>query len=55
MKGIKKLLAGIGIMIFSIACFLITMISNWLLFDTVGIISVIVGIILIIMGLFDNE
>lgn len=55
MKDIKNMLAGIGIILSSIVCFLIAFISNWTLLNFLGIILAIIGNIFIFAGLFDNQ
>lgn len=57
METIKIILSGMGIILFGISCYLLSMTSNWGLFDTIGIIASFMGLIMILIGMFnrDNE
>lgn len=51
MNCIKDLLSAIALMIFAIACFLI---MNSTLFNVLGIVAIVAGLIFLIAGLYDN-
>jgi 4-hydroxybenzoate polyprenyltransferase len=55
MKAIKIILAGIGFIVFGIACFLIAINTNWPIFNTPGFLFPIAGIIMIIYALIMKE
>lgn len=55
MKAIKIILAGIGFIVFGIACFLIAINTNWHIFNTPGLIFPIAGILMIICALNMKE
>ncbi len=57
METIKVILSGIGFILFGISCYLLSMVTDWTLFNTIGIISSFMGLIMILIGMFskDNE
>jgi len=55
MKSIKIILGGIGFLIFTICCILLVNMSGWLFLNIPGIVSLFLGIIMVISGLFMNE
>lgn len=52
MKAIKLILGGIGFLVFSICCLLITYFASWRITDILCMISLPVGLIFVIVGLF---
>jgi hypothetical protein len=55
METIKVILSGIGFILFGISCYLLSMVTDWKLFDTVGIISSFMGLIMILTGMFTKD
>lgn len=55
MKSIKILLSGIGLLIFGIACFEITKMSNWTIFDYIGLIAFFIGTYYLFLGISDKR
>ena len=54
MECIKNLLSGIGLMIFGIACFQLVIVSDLRIFDILGIIAILIGIVFVIKGIHNN-
>ena len=57
METIKVILSGIGFILFGISCYLLSMAISWKVFDTIGIVTSFMGLIMILVGMFtrDNE
>jgi len=55
MKSIKIILGGIGFLTFTICCILLLEMGGWLFLNIPGIISLFLGIIMVISGLFIND
>lgn len=55
MFSIKLILGGIGFLIFAICCILLSTLSNLPILTSLCIMSLIIGIVLIIGGLFSSD
>jgi hypothetical protein len=55
MESIKTILGGIGFLIFSMCCILLTNLSGLSYFSTPGIIALFIGSVLVVIGLFIDE
>ncbi len=55
MKAIKLILGGIGILVFSICCFLLANLAGWNFMTIPCLISLAAGFILVIAGLFTKD
>lgn len=55
MKSIKIILGGIGFLIFTICCILLGNMDDWSFLTIAGIVSLFLGIIMVIRGLFIDD
>jgi len=55
MKSIKIILGGIGFLIFTICCILLVNMADWFFLTIPVIVSLFLGIIMVISGLFIDD